>query len=80
MMWGNYNGTPRHTVTILDGIRRKIGAQRVKFIEGCGLVEPHRRGNQALTTQQLVEEVGDNKTVIFVGGTYRCYLTSMVSG
>lgn len=68
MMWGNYNGTPRHTVTILDGIRRKIGAQRVKFIEGCGLVQPHRRGNQVLTTQQLVEEVGDVKTVIFIGG------------
>ena len=23
MMWGNYNGTPNHTVTILDGIKAK---------------------------------------------------------
>ena len=25
MQWGNYNGTPVHTVTILEGIRNKIG-------------------------------------------------------
>jgi beta-glucosidase len=23
LMWGNYNGTPNHTVTILDGIKMK---------------------------------------------------------
>lgn len=35
MMWGNYSGYPTHTVTILQGIRDKIG--NVRYIPGCGL-------------------------------------------
>lgn len=46
MMWGNYNGTPNHTVTILDGICGKLGVKRSKlnnnnskllFLPGCDL-------------------------------------------
>ena len=40
MMWGNYNGMPNHTVTILDGIKEKVkGAKgkKVKYIQGCDL-------------------------------------------
>jgi beta-glucosidase len=35
MQWGNYNGYPLGTVTILKGIRAK--AKDVKYISGCGL-------------------------------------------
>lgn len=35
MMWGNYSGYPTHTVTILQGIRNRIG--NVRYIPGCGL-------------------------------------------
>ncbi len=35
MMWGNYSGYPTRTITILEGIRRKIGD--VKYIQACGL-------------------------------------------
>ena len=35
MMWGNYNGMPTHTVTILDGIRSK--QKRVYYEPGCDL-------------------------------------------
>ena len=35
MMWGNYNGTPNHTVTILDGIRAK--QKGIVYIPGCDL-------------------------------------------
>ena len=35
MMWGNYNGTPNHTVTILDGIRAK--QRRLVYLPGCDL-------------------------------------------
>lgn len=35
MMWGNYCGFPTKTVTILEGIRGKVGD--VKYIRGCGL-------------------------------------------
>ncbi len=34
MLWGNYNGFPKHTVTILDGIKSK--ASNVTYIPGCG--------------------------------------------
>ena len=35
MLWGNYTGTPTHTVTILDGIRNK--SNDVRYVQGCGL-------------------------------------------
>ena len=39
LMWGNYNGTPYHTVTILDGIRSKLSAKKIVYDKGCDLVE-----------------------------------------
>ena len=35
MMWGNYNGTPNKTVTILDGIKAK--QKKVFYAPGCDL-------------------------------------------
>ena len=32
MMWGNYNGTPNHTVTILDGICDKLKVKKQKVL------------------------------------------------
>lgn len=37
MMWGNYNGTPTTTVTILDGIKKNN--KNVKYIQGCDLTD-----------------------------------------
>ena len=37
MMWGNYNGTPTTTVTILDGIRREN--RKVVYHQGCDLTD-----------------------------------------
>ena len=31
MLWGNYNGTPNHTVSILDGICKKLKIESGKF-------------------------------------------------
>lgn len=39
MMWGNYNGTPSQTVTILDGIRRKLPDADVVYSRGCDYVD-----------------------------------------
>lgn len=39
MMWGNYNGTPNTTVTILDGIKAKAGKKNVIYMKGCDLTE-----------------------------------------
>ena len=35
MMWGNYNGTQNHTVTILDGIKAK--QKNLVYLPGCDL-------------------------------------------
>jgi beta-glucosidase len=38
-MWGNYNGTPFNTITILDGIKIKHPANRIVYDKGCDLAE-----------------------------------------
>ncbi len=45
MLYGNYNGTPTHATTILDGIRQLAGSGiQVTYAEGCPLVD---RGTNA---------------------------------
>lgn len=39
VMWGNYNGTPRRTVTVLDGITSKVGSENVIYAKGCDIAE-----------------------------------------
>jgi len=39
LMWGNYNGTPFKTITILEGIKSKVGTSKVVYDRGCDLVE-----------------------------------------
>jgi beta-glucosidase len=39
MLWGNYNGRPFHTVTILDGIETKVPAKKIVYDRGCDLTD-----------------------------------------
>lgn len=40
MQWGNYNGTPKRTITILDGIRSAMGKDdKLIYEQGCSWVE-----------------------------------------
>ena len=39
MLWGNYNGTPFNTVSILDGIQSKVSAKNIVYEKGCDLTE-----------------------------------------
>lgn len=40
MQWGNYNGTPKRTVTILEGLKNAIGDNnKLIYEKGCDLVE-----------------------------------------
>src|SRR5512133_3322872 len=34
VLWGNYNGTPVRTITILDGITSKITADKILYDKG----------------------------------------------
>ncbi len=39
MLWGNYNGTPVRTISILDGIKTKLPESKIMYDKGCDLVE-----------------------------------------
>jgi beta-glucosidase len=39
MLWGNYNGTPVRTITILDGFKSKLSANNIVYDKACDLVE-----------------------------------------
>jgi beta-glucosidase len=39
LLWGNYNGTPFNTVTILDGIKTKKPEDKIVFDRACDLTE-----------------------------------------
>ena len=63
MMLGNYNGTPSHTVTILEGIRAAYPDAEVTYERGCDLVEGYvyldprlQRGFRAENYEGLSEE------------------------
>ncbi|MBN1182171.1 MAG: glycoside hydrolase family 3 C-terminal domain-containing protein [Bacteroidales bacterium] len=51
MQWGNYNGTPKHTVTLLEALQQKIPNSLVVYDEACGLTG---------ITQSIFEECNDN--------------------
>ena len=39
VLWGNYNGTPVRTITILEGIKTKLDSDRIIYEKGCELVD-----------------------------------------
>ncbi|WP_321286247.1 xylan 1,4-beta-xylosidase [uncultured Sunxiuqinia sp.] len=39
MLWGNYNGTPVRTISILEGIKTKISDKKIVYDKACDLVE-----------------------------------------
>lgn len=39
MLWGNYNGKPIRTISILNGIKSKLSANRVVYDKACDAVE-----------------------------------------
>jgi beta-glucosidase len=39
LLWGNYNGTPINTITILEGIQTKLPTQKIVYDRGCDLTD-----------------------------------------
>lgn len=60
MMWGNYNPIPKETITLLEAVREYD--PDVKYIRGCGILEP------ALDVKNVLYELQDVDIVIFAGG------------
>ena len=54
MMWGNYNGMPNHTITILDGIKAK--QKKIVYQKGCDLTY-----DQVMDCQLATRCVADGK-------------------
>lgn len=39
VLWGNYNGTPIRTITILDGMKSKTNSDRIFYDKAVDLVD-----------------------------------------
>ena len=70
MLMGNYNGTPSHYVTPLQGIRNKVGKNTyVKYEMGCSLIgqdtSPKITHDRIQAAVNLAKE---SDVVVFVGG------------
>ena len=73
MQWGNYNGIPASTITILEGIRRSAGKDdKVIYAPGCSWVEPtwtlEDETKVEVNIPPTISQVKDADVVIFVGG------------
>lgn len=72
MQWGNYNGFPSHTVTLLEGIRTKLPQAQIIYEPICGLTDAIQKDNTAqksvLNEQTLINKVKDTDVIIFAGG------------
>ena len=62
--WGNYNGTPRHTYSVLEGIRTKLyNPDAIYYHKVSELVTP-----ELISNEQLLTELDGITDVIYVGG------------
>ena len=73
MQWGNYNGIPASTITILDGIRQSAGKDdKVIYVPGCSWVETtltlDDQTKVEVNIPKTVAQVKDADVVVFVGG------------
>lgn len=63
MLWGNYNGFPLHTVTLLEAM--KAICPELIYHQGCGLAIDE---NAAEKKAEVLEAVKDCDIVVFAGG------------
>ena len=64
MLWANYNGTPVHTVTILEGIKNKLTQSEIYYEQGCDLTSP--MSSQELAA--IASRAKNSDVILFVGG------------
>ncbi|MBQ6287227.1 MAG: glycoside hydrolase family 3 C-terminal domain-containing protein [Bacteroidales bacterium] len=64
MMWGNYNGFPTRTVTLLDALKARI--PDLEYVKGCPLAAELQE--EPTDIAAIVSGLSDYDTVIFAGG------------
>ena len=63
MQWGNYNGFPSHTITMLEGIQKAIAEDdKLIHVPGCSWVKGESNIPQTLA------QIKDADVIIFAGG------------
>ena len=65
MQWGNYNGVPWHTVTILEGIRSR--AAHTTFLDSIPLVLAEGESLK-VSDQEILDAAKNVDIVVFAGG------------
>lgn len=76
MQWGNYNGFPSHTVTLLEALRKRLPEEQLIYVPGAlyaeDFVPKHKKDEmeqtKPLDAASLLKQVGRADVVIFAGG------------
>lgn len=76
MQWGNYNGFPGHTVTLLEALRKRLPEEQLIYVPGAlyaeGFVPKHKKEEmkqmKPLDAASLLKQVGRADVVVFAGG------------
>lgn len=76
MQWGNYNGFPGHTVTLLEALRKRLPKEQLIYVPGAlyaeGFVPKHKKDEmeqtKPLDAASLLKQVDHADVVIFAGG------------
>ena len=76
MQWGNYNGFPGHTVTLLEALRKRLSEEQLIYVPGAlyaeGVVPKHKKEEmkemKPLDAASLLNQVGRADVVVFAGG------------
>lgn len=76
MQWGNYNGFPSHTVTLLEALRKRLSEEQLIYVPGAlyaeGFVPKHKKDEieqtKPLDAASLLKQVGRADVVVFAGG------------
>ena len=76
MQWGNYNGFPGHTLTLLEALRERLPEEQLIYVPGAlyaeGFVPEHKKEEmeqaKPLDAASLLKQVGRADVVVFAGG------------
>lgn len=76
MQWGNYNGFPGHTVTLLEALRKRLPEEQLIYVPGAlyaeDFVPKHKKDEmeqtKPLDAASLLKQVGRADVVVFAGG------------
>lgn len=76
MQWGNYNGFPGHTVTLLEALRKRLPEEQLIYVPGAlyaeGFVPKHKKEEmkqmKPLDAASLLKQVDHADVVVFAGG------------